>query len=157
MKYKTLSKNKSFVLVVLDSLDQGVYSLGFAANYCRQTGQAIALLQVVNDNAVPFMPWAGVDDAIKNSEAHDAEDRLAHAKKHADNLGVDIEILFYNGNEIDMVKSVLAEFDNITSLVLECDAKAPSSNVLVDYFTKNGLSALSCPLIITPTHIDFSN
>ncbi|WBO23321.1 universal stress protein [Sphingomonas abietis] len=139
-------------LVVLDGSAEARVALRFAARRAAKTQGRVEMLAVVEP--VPFVQWAGVQDAL-DEEARLGAEALLHqaAGEIVEELGVKPEITIRQGDPVKAVRTLLEERPNTAALVLGAQASG-GPGPLVAHFAGAEAGQMPCPVMIVPGSLD---
>lgn len=139
-------------LVVIDESEEARLALRFAARRAAKTGGALHILSLIEKAA--FVAWGGVQ-ATMDAEAREKAEELVQiaAGTILQELGIQPMITIKSGEGVEVVKKMLDEHPEITSLVLGAAAQG-MPGPLVAHFTGNNAGTLPCPVMVIPGSLD---
>ena len=138
-------------LVVLDSSQECLNAMRFAAMRAAHTGGGVEVLAVIEPEE--FNHWIGVGDIMRE----EARDRInAHfevfAKWMRDRQGVDPELVIREGEPVPEILAQVSEDAEIGVLVLGAGTDSKGPGPLVTQLTKSS-GSLPIPITIVPGNL----
>ncbi len=138
-------------LVVMDESREAQAALRFSARRAARTGGGVEILSVIEQQ--DFVEWGGVQAAIEEEARLRAEAAVAAAASTiVEEAGLRPVVTVRQGSAVKALTERLKEGDEIAALVLGAAAEG-APGPLITHFTTNS-SALPCPLMIVPGHLD---
>ena len=135
-------------LVVMDGTGEARAALRYAARRAARTGGAIEILALVPPQE--FVQWGGVQAAMEEEARLRAEAMVLQAAGAiTEEAGIKPSILVREGEGVKVITDLLAEREDIASLVLGAAAEG-GPGPLVSHFAGATAGTLPCPLVIVP-------
>jgi nucleotide-binding universal stress UspA family protein len=135
-------------LVVMDGTEEARAALRYAARRAARTGGSVDIVALVPPQE--FVQWGGVQAAMEEEARLRAEAMVLQASGAiVEEAGIKPSILVRNGESVKVVGEILAERDDIASLVLGAAAEG-GPGPLVTHFAGAAAGSLPCPLVIVP-------
>ncbi len=151
---KPVSKRWRKFVVVVDGTPESKVALRFAGNRASHiTGGGVILFHCIRPGE--FQHWMTVADRMAIEAREEAETLLdSESKKLEEVHGVRPECVIAEGEpKVELLK-LLRESPDIFGLVLGCgDQGEPGP--LVEYFVREGVQALNCPVFLIPGTMTF--
>lgn len=135
-------------LAVVDGTPEGRLALRYAVGRSRRLGAGLKLMTVVP--RPQFMPLGGVQQAIEDEAAEDAEALLARLAGQIEaETGTRPETLVSVGGATECVLKAVTDDKSIRVLVLGA-AAGGNPGPLVDFFSGEQAGSLPCLVMIVP-------
>ena len=135
-------------LVVMDGTEEARAALRYAARRAARTGGSVDIVALVPPQE--FVQWGGVQAAMEEEARLRAEAMVLEASGAiVEEAGIKPSILVRKGESVKVVGEILAERDDIASLVLGAAAEG-GPGPLVAHFAGAAAGTLPCPLVIVP-------
>ncbi len=144
-------KRKGVYLVVIDSSEECMTALDYAADFANAEQGYVALLNVYEQAFL--QNWKTVEERVRQELRQQAEQTLWDASARViEKTGKIPMLCIEEGTRSEVIVEVIKQNKNIVSLVLGA-AVGSKAGPLVNYFSSKGLSSLPVPLMIVPGHL----
>lgn len=136
-------------LVIVDETDECQNAVFYAARHSARTGANVVMLTVAEP---PHnFEWVGVGEALREEAREKAMallDKAATVAREA--AGLEVECLFREGSRVDEIKKLIAEDEDIASLVLAAGLSKEGPGPLVSVLAGKSASHFLIPIVIVP-------
>lgn len=153
----TMSDKPNVYLIVVDESEEYRAALSYAALFAQMSHARLAVLSVVTSEGSAFMPWSGVSERMEAAQKHQAQETLDMTKHYLAQRGVACDVYLREGNPIEAVKQLLIDLPQVGALILAANTEGNDPGPLVTHFSGVGLTGLSVPLTIVPSHINYDD
>lgn len=135
-------------LVVIDESDESALAMRFAARRAARTGGKVHVLAIVAPQE--FVAWGGAQATMEDEARARAEALVAGAAGTlALENGISPTITVRLGKDIEVVRDIIAEDEEVVALVLGAAASG-NPGPLVTHFAGSDAGTLACPVFIIP-------
>ncbi len=151
-----LKKEKRYpvYLIVADGTDEFGDALRYVGRSALLHKARVAVLYVIPENDVVFMPWKAVSDDLQENDRLQAEFCLQKAGGALKDYGLTPSLYLRSGRIVEVVRDLVNGDKSITKLVLAGNSQGGDPGPLVSYFTGRGLSEINVPVTVVPSHLD---
>ncbi len=150
-----MSQPKRTYLVVVDESAEMPVALKYAASRARLSGGRVAMLRVIEPEAI--QPFAGLDAALAQDALDRAKADLADHEKLVESLSAaKPEVYVRKGRQRETLMQLLQEKAHISVLVLAAHTGDKGPGPLVSsLMSAKGRWALKIPVVIVPDSYEF--